>query len=347
MTTWQRLDHVELSGTATTINSSTFSAYENLRVKVYTINTGGYVNAKLQFNSITGSEYASIYSDNGGSKQNSASQSSYDLRMGELESPAYSETYISNISDKEKFFHTNTICQNTAGAGNLPNYSQVAGKFAKTDQSITSIQVIKSASGSFASGSYMTIYGANPAPVTVDVITVDGFTAKKNLMIKIKTIASGAIKENITFNNDTGNNYARRRSNNGDTDSTDNTQPQLEVYGDDTKDRFLNLNVINEASKEKLVIGENIQNPTGTGTAPTRTEWVGKWANTSNAITRVDVTNTGSGSYDEGSEVIVWGDDGTADTTYPNLQGGFIIEETDTGKHYIWNSTTSTWTEIS
>ena len=29
-----------------------------------------------------------------------------------------------------------------------------------------------------------------------------------------------------------------------------------------------------------------------------------------------------------------------------NLQNGTIFEETDTGKHFIWNSSTSTWTEV-
>ena len=57
------------------------------------------------------------------------------------------------------------------------------------------------------------------------------------------------------------------------------------------------------------MISDYIQNTTGAGNAPNRTEWVGKWANTSNAITRVDVTNTGSGSYAEGSEVTVYGTD--------------------------------------
>ena len=29
-----------------------------------------------------------------------------------------------------------------------------------------------------------------------------------------------------------------------------------------------------------------------------------------------------------------------------NLPAGSIMEATDDGKHYIWNATTSTWTEI-
>ena len=33
-------------------------------------------------------------------------------------------------------------------------------------------------------------------------------------------------------------------------------------------------------------------------------------------------------------------------TSTPDIQDNSIFEETDTGKHYVWNATTSTWTEI-
>ncbi len=42
---------------------------------------------------------------------------------------------------------------------------------------------------------------------------------------------------------------------------------------------------------------------------------VGKWANTSSSITTIKANNGGSGSYAEGSELIVWGSDGASDTT--------------------------------
>ena len=66
-----------------------------------------------------------------------------------------------------------------------------------------------------------------------DVLDSGTFTAKKNMRVIIQTIATGGnIKENITFNSDTGNNYSRRRSNDGASDSTDTSQAQLEVRGD-------------------------------------------------------------------------------------------------------------------
>ena len=88
-----------------------------------------------------------------------------------------------------------------------------------------------------------------------------------------------------------------------------------------------------------------MESTSGAGTSPDRKEMVGKWANTSAQITTIKANNGGTGSYSEGSELIVWGSDGASDTTNPTLVGGYIFEETDTGKHYIFDGS-STWTEI-
>ena len=88
-----------------------------------------------------------------------------------------------------------------------------------------------------------------------------------------------------------------------------------------------------------------MENASGASNTPDRKEIVGKWTNTSDQITTIKANNSGAGSYKEGSELIVWGSDGDADTTYPTLVGGYIFEETDTGKHYIYDGS-STWTEI-
>ncbi len=178
-----------------------------------------------------------------------------------------------------------------------------------------------------------------------DVLDSGTFTAKENMRVIIHTENTGGnIKENITFNSDTGNNYARRRSNDGASDSTDTSQPQLEVRGDETNDRYLVLNITNTSDKEKLVIGEYNINTAGAGNAPSRSEWVGKWANTSDQITKITVTNTGSGSYAAGSYITVFG--ATGDTVNDTTPDSSIFEENDTGKHYIWNATSDSWTEI-
>jgi hypothetical protein len=55
-----------------------------------------------------------------------------------------------------------------------------------------------------------------------------------------------------------------------------------------------NMFIINNSANEKLVIAHVFdQNTAGAGTAPTREEAVGKWANTSAQITEIFDLNTG------------------------------------------------------
>jgi hypothetical protein len=175
--TWQRLDHVELSSSSSEIASNTFTAKDNLKIILYHINTGGYVNPKIRFNGDSGSNYASRYSDNGGSDSTSSSQSEIDLRAGELSSPAKTVIYITNIANKEKSIISETVIQNTAGAGNIPARAEVVGKWTNTSAQITSLKFIKSASGSFASGSYVTIFGATGDTVTDEKTTLADATS--------------------------------------------------------------------------------------------------------------------------------------------------------------------------
>ena len=149
-----------------------------------------------------------------------------------------------------------------------------------------------------------------------DTLNSGTITACHKLKVVVHTFASGGnIKENIRFNSDSGNNYNRRRSNNGASDSSDTSQAQLEVYGDTTEDRLLYMDITNKSDKVKLVFGDYNINTVGAGNAPSRTEWVGKWQNTSAQITNITITNDGSGSYDTGSYITVFGDaeDGTED----------------------------------
>ncbi len=46
---WERLAHVALSGTATSIDSGTFTAKKNLKVIVYAIQTGGAIEPDFRF----------------------------------------------------------------------------------------------------------------------------------------------------------------------------------------------------------------------------------------------------------------------------------------------------------
>ena len=68
---------------------------------------------------------------------------------------------------------------------------------------------------------------------------------------------------------------------------------------------------INNASKEKLVIAHTTENSSsGAGTAPNRIESTGKWTNTSDQITSIQIrkeSGAGGGQLQSGSFIKVWG----------------------------------------
>ena len=126
----------------------------------------------------------------------------------------YYTIFVQNEADKEKLFICEGTSNNGNGAGNAPRRRELAGKWANTSSNITQVNVVDHYAGSnFAAGSYITVWGINPAPVTADVITVDSLEAKKHLMVQGNLLNSGALNTvALQFNSDTGNNYSRRYS---------------------------------------------------------------------------------------------------------------------------------------
>ena len=304
---WERLAHVALSGAGDTIDSGTFTAKKNMKVIIHTI-ASGTILPTLKFNNDSGSNYANRYNSDESSETTQTSQTSIQIDAISGSFNQFHTMYITNVETKEKLLINEMIGANTAGAGNAPRRSENVAKWANTSSQITSIQVVNAGSGDFDTGSYITVLGAKEA-ATANVITVSDLAAKKHLMIQAKI--KGGNGNTFTFNNDTGNNYTHRYSNNGGSDGTQTSRANLWSYydGSDTT-KFTTLYVLNEASKEKLVITDNVSAVgTGAGTAPTRTETVGKWTNTSNQITRVDVGTFTTDGIEEGSEVTVYGTD--------------------------------------
>ena len=153
--------------------------------------------------------------------------------------------------------------------------------------------------------------GSTTLASAADTITVDSLEAKKHLMVQIHTIPSGAILPTMRFNNDSGSNYALRYNSDESSETTQTSQTSIQldpIAG--SFNQFHTMSIINEATKEKLLINEmNGANTAGAGNAPRRSENVAKWANTSNAITRVDILNSGSGDFAAGTTLKVYGAD--------------------------------------
>jgi hypothetical protein len=178
---------------------------------------------------------------------------------------------------------------------------------------------------------------------------VSGITAKEHLKVVIH-IVKNSTNENtiaIRFNGDsTANQYPIRRATDGAGDSTLTNYTYLyQGYGGTNVDRFLVMNIINIAGKEKLVRMEQ------TLSSNSRTEIAGKWVTTAGQIT--DIQCHGISSFDttyvpfgEGSSMTIYGaDDDVLSYTYPNIPNGAIFEESDTGKHYMFDGS-QTWNEM-
>lgn len=149
---------------------------------------------------------------------------------------------------------------------------------------------------------------------TASIMTLSSFTPKNHMIMIGRGIASGGvIDSNFTFNNDTGANYAYRHAvNNGaNVDSASNVAIGAESGQTDSGSMtFVIMEIANYSSEEKNFFLRNVsQDATGGANLPTNMYVQGKWANASAQISEIDWTETGAGSFDVGSELILIGHD--------------------------------------
>ena len=168
-----------------------------------------------------------------------------------------------------------------------------------------------------------------------NTLTTTGMTASKTNQFLAHEIASGSIRPELNFNTDTGSNYARRTSNNGGTDFTIASDNDIKLTDTGSIDDFQVGYFINIQTEEKLLIVLNVLNgASGAGTAPSRYETVGKWANTSAQISSLEIQEPESGSLATDSNLTVLGSELTPVTV--NLPDSTLFVEKDTGNRY-WN----------
>ena len=307
------------------INVSSLPDKRYYMILNYSDSASNYNNI-YRFNSDTGSNYAWRRSINGGTDSTSTSTTTIPSNSVQFDDFQFTTSYIANLAGKEKLVINHGTDASAVGAGTAPDRNEIVGKWANTTDPIDEI-TMTTTSANYNLGEVV-VLGWDPADTHTsnfweelasvelssagDEISSGTITAKKYLWLQWHTKRNGAEIENrINFNNDTGSNYSRRSSVNGASDATAGNQSRIEAWSSKTSSSyFYNMFIINNSSNEKLCIAHNSEvTSTGAGNAPARVEFVAKWANTSSQITEIDIINNGSGSFDTGSILKVWGAD--------------------------------------
>ena len=320
---WKELARTTLGSANATIDVTSLADKRYLMMLCTSTGQSAGANTGSQFNADTGSNYSTRRSNNGGADYTDVNFSDMEAASTDT-TPYFQVAYASNLASKEKLLQSWLIAQTTAGSSTAPFRNESVGKWANTSNAVSSYQWITSASATFNSGSEVVVLGWDEddthtsnfweelASVELgsagDTIDSGTITAKKYLWIQTAIIGSGDHNPYLVFNSDTASNYARRHSSNGATDATGTNTSLWFNNGTAHNVSFANMFVINNSANEKLVISNSVGDSTaGAGTQPDRREFVGKWANTSSQITSVQIKNSGSGDFDTGSILKVWG----------------------------------------
>jgi hypothetical protein len=146
---------------------------------------------------------------------------------------------------------------------------------------------------------------------TADVMTISDLSAYKFNLFLVHKIPSGISQLNTTFNNNSNTVYASRHSENGATDVTETSKP--DIYNLTTNGNYDNFGILYVSSisgEEKLIINNTITANTGASNAPDRLEIVAKFVPSPDAdITRIDMSNAGAGDYAAGTNLTAIGTD--------------------------------------
>ena len=284
--------------------------------------TSGSTSARMTFNGDDASSnqnYSTRYASDG--TEYTAINQDYVSQHTSASQDSFTCGYIANKSSNEKLVQSWIV-----GNASPPSRYEQFWKWDNTSNAINRIDIFNHLSGDFASGSELVVLGWDPADTHTtnfweelasvelssasDDISSGTFTAKKYLWIQgyIKQDESTASNMRMQFNSDTGSNYAERQSTNGGSDTTGVSADHIPTSDGGKFGNFFNAFIINNSSNEKLAIihGTSV-NTEGAGTAPTRREIVGRWANTSSQITSCRIFRTVGGQYQSGTILKVWG----------------------------------------
>jgi hypothetical protein len=178
------------------------------------------------------------------------------------------------------------------------------------DDAVTAAKINWAATGANA-GIWWEEIGRHTPDSTVAALTAS-FAPRKYLMVKIVGVASGGtLDTQLTLNGDSGSNYASRYMASFGTVTNATSASSFPVESGATDDGSISQTVVeitNIATEEKIVKWDNISiDAAGAATNVASIQGTGKWANTSDDVTTVTLTDGGAGDFGVGSELIVLG----------------------------------------
>ena len=325
---WVELGRTTLGSANATIDVTGLANKRYLMFLINDTRTAADTDGFLRLNSISTSTYAQRVSTNGAADSTAASATGMGYNVDTSADVNLTVGYLANLSAEEKLAQYWRVNQNSSGAGSAPNSREWVGKHAQTTNPITAVGINSGGSNTYSTGSEVVVLGWDPDDVHTGnfweelasvelsssnaVLSTGTFTAKKYLWFQVYLkMLTGLSDSGIQYNNDTGNNYARRTRTNSAGTSTVVNHDDIGLGWDFTnwKNSFLNGFIINNSASEKISLMHSVhQNDTGAAEIPLRTFKAGKWDNTSDQITEIDVNAVGA-NWDIGSIIKVWGSD--------------------------------------
>ena len=322
---YEIIGRTSLGSAADNINV-TFTGKDNIMVLSSLLNDG-QIQPQSQLGGDSGSNYAYRQSFNSGSDSTATGQTFLTNYDGNVSSPWFNVEFIVNDGSEEKLLYGLGNNRESAGASTAPHRMENIGKWADESAQFSSYRVTNGRGGDYDTNSEVVVLGYdNDSTAGSDdsawellsetvlsgsatSISSGTIESKKYLWFELSTLNSAIAYQYMRFNN-TGatSQYATRKSANGGTDSTNTSQPQIDIYVASTSQSYVRGWIMNIADKEKLVIFDNVGGATGSGNVPDYRQGVGKWDSTSAAITRIDVfQGNGSEVFLAGTTLKIWG----------------------------------------
>ena len=289
--------------------------------------------AAIRINGDTGSNYATRGSSNGLTDYTNTSQTQIMFGgqpQGDTTTVPYLTVgYIANLAGKEKLLTCHNMLSYQLGAGSSEPIErrETVFKWANTSEAVDQLSILTTAGGSFNTNGELIVLGWDPDDTHTtnfweELASVDlsggaassldsgTISAKKYLWVQILMEQTADSNYPLRFNSDSGGNYCYRYRTDGGTEFLHTSQTGVNLRSTTANlPVFVNMFILNNSAQEKLIIEHDVKGFTaGAGNAPLRTEQAGKWVDTSEQITSIQL-HSGSGNLATNTIMKVWGSD--------------------------------------